>query len=327
LSEGCYLVPGVTCTTILGPSTEVDVDPYRDIWHDFSPEGTISYRPNGNLTLFASWKHGFLSGGFNSSSVNYRLDPNISYEPEVIKGFEGGVKSLLLDNTLAANLAAYKYNVSNLQVTNFTNATSTIRNAGAVEIRGAELQLNYKTPLQGLGLRGTAAYNDGVYTSFPGAPCYNGQTIAMGCNGSFSGGVYNSQNLSGTPLIRAPKWTFSAGSGYDMPIGAYLKAGLSVDANYTSSYLTDATSAPQSLQPAYTLLDSTLHIGDVNNVWDFAFIGRNLTNRYYFVASPNVPFTGSGTGTAVGVLGDRFAALSRGREYLFQATYKFGAKP
>ena len=327
LSEGCYLVPGVTCTTILGPSTEVAVDPYRDIWHDFSPEGTISYRPTQNLTVFASWKHGFLSGGFNSSSVNYRLDPNISYLPEVIKGFEGGVKSLILDNTLAVNLAAYKYNVSDLQVTNFQNATSTIRNAGAVEIRGAELQLNYKTPLQGLGLRGTAAYNDGVYTSFPAAPCYNGQTIAMGCNGSFSGGVYNSQNLSGTSLIRAPRWTLSAGSGYEVPIGANLKMGLSVDANYTSSYLTDATSAPQSLQPAYTLLDSTLHVGDVNNVWDVAFIGRDLTNRYYFVASPNVPFTGSGQGTAVGVLGDRFAALSRGREYLFQVSYKFGGTP
>jgi iron complex outermembrane recepter protein len=232
-----------------------------------------------------------------------------------------------LDNTLAVNLAAYKYNVSDLQVTNFQNATSTIRNAGAVEIRGAELQLNYKTPLQGLGLRGTAAYNDGVYTSFPAAPCYNGQTIAMGCNGSFSGGVYNSQNLSGTSLIRAPRWTLSAGSGYEVPIGANLKMGLSVDANYTSSYLTDATSAPQSLQPAYTLLDSTLHVGDVNNVWDVAFIGRDLTNRYYFVASPNVPFTGSGQGTAVGVLGDRFAALSRGREYLFQVSYKFGGTP
>jgi iron complex outermembrane receptor protein len=68
-------------------------------------------------------------------------------------------------------------------------------------------------------------------------------------------------------------------------------------------------------------------VGDVNDVWQAAFIGRNLTNRYYWVAAPNAPFTGSGTGTAVGVLGDRFAALSRGREYLFQVSYKFGGKP
>jgi iron complex outermembrane receptor protein len=31
----------------------------------------------------------------------------------------------------------------------------------------------------------------------------------------------------------------------------------------------------------------------------------------------------TGTGTAAGVLGDRFAAVSRGREYLFQVSYRF----
>jgi iron complex outermembrane receptor protein len=163
-----------------------------------------------------------------------------------------------------------------------------------------------------------------VYTSFPAAPCYTGQTIAQGCNGTFAGGVYNSQNLSGTELIRAPKWGISGGASYSMPIGGSLKAGMSVDADYSSSYLGDASSAPQSRQPSYTLLDSTLRFGDADDKWEVAFIGRNLTNEYYFVAAPGVPFTGSGTGTTVGVLGDRYAALSRGREYLGQVSYKFG---
>jgi iron complex outermembrane receptor protein len=327
LGEGCFTpatliaVPAATCTTILGPVNDVAIAPDRVVFHDFSPEGTISYRPSHELTVFASWKHGFLSGGFNSSSVNYSLDPDISYQPEVIKGFEVGVKSLLLERTLAVDAAVYKYNVSNLQVTNFQNATSTIRNAGAVEIKGAEGDLTYKTPIEGLTLRTAAAYNDGVYTSFPGAPCYNGQTVALGCNGTFAGGVFNSQNLSGTPLIRAPRWNISGGVNFGMPIGANLKAALSVDANYSSSYLTDATSAPQSLQSSYTLLDSTLRIGNANDVWQAEFIGRNLTNRYYIVASPNAPFTG---GTNAPPLGDRDAALSRGREYLFQISYRFG---
>jgi iron complex outermembrane receptor protein len=316
-----FAVPAADCTTILTSLNDVPIDPSRSVFHDFSPEGTISYRPSQNLTLFGSWKHGFLSGGFNSSSVNYKLDPDISYEPEVIKGFEFGVKSLLLDRTLAANLAIYKYDVSNLQVTNFQNATSTIRNAGAVEIKGVEGDLNYKTPLEGLELHTAAAFNQGVYTSFAAAPCYNGQTPALGCNGTLSGGIYNSQDLSGTALIRAPKWNISGGFNYGTPLGANLKGAFSVDAAYTSSYLTDATSAPQSLQPSYTLLDSTLRVGNVNDVWAVEFIGRNLTNRYYFVAAPNAPFTG---GTNAPPLGDRFAALSRGREYLFQVSYKFG---
>jgi iron complex outermembrane recepter protein len=330
ISEGgCGLgAPGVPCTAILDASTSISPPSgSHKSWNDFSPEGTISYRPSQTLTLFASWKHGFLSGGFNSSSVNFRADPDNSYDPEVIKGFEAGVKTVLFADTLAVNAAAYRYNITGLQVTNFENATSTIRNAGAVRITGIESDVSYRAPLPGLNLHAAAAYNHGVYESFPAAPCYNGQTIAMGCDGTPSVGaggvVFNSQNLSGTELIRAPKVNLSGGFGYDRALPANLMLGLTVDANYTSSYLTDASSAPQSREPAFTLLDSTLRLFDAKQSWELAFIGRNLTNRYYWVASPNAPFTGSGTGTAVGVLGDRFAAVSRGRELWIQASYRF----
>jgi len=322
ISEGgCFGIPGTFCSPILGPATNITANVTNSkSWNDFSPEGTISYRPSQNLTIFASWKHGFLSGGFNSSSVDFRLEPDISYNPEVIKGFEVGVKSLLLDNTLSLNGAAYTYKVTGLQVTNFVNATSTIRNAGAVKIYGAEGDFNYRTPLAGLDVHGAAAFNHAIYTSFAGAPCYNGETPAEGC--TISGGN-PTQNLSGTELIRAPKWNNSLGVGYGSPLGGNLKFALSVDANYSSSYLTDASSAPQSREPSFTLLDSTIRLGDQKDVWAIELIGRNLSNKHYWVASPNVPFTGGGTGTAAGVLGDRFGAVSRGRELLLQIAYKF----
>jgi iron complex outermembrane recepter protein len=324
LSEGgCVGIPGTYCTAILGgPGTNItgQVANSRS-WNDFSPEGTITYRPSDTLTIFGSWKHGFLSGGFNSSSVNFRAQPDIAYDPEVIKGYEAGVKTLLLDNTLALNGAVYQYKVTGLQVTSFTNSTSTIRNAGGVKITGAEGDFNYKTPLTGLDVHGAAAFNHAIYTSFLGAPCYNGETPAEGCT-IVAGNP--EQNLSGTELIRAPKWTNSLGVGYGSPFGNHLKAGLSLDADYSSSYLTDASSAPQSREPAFTLLDSTIRLGDQDDVWVAELIGRNLSNKHYWVAAPNVPFTGSGTGTAAGVLGDRFAAVSRGRELLLQLSYKFG---
>ncbi len=298
----------------------VTIDPTKDSWNDFSPEVTASYRPSQQLTLFGSYKHGFLSGGFNSSSVNFQSAGDISYDPQTIKGFEAGVKALVADNRLRINAAVYTYKVSDLQVTNFTNATSTIRNAGAVKIHGAEIDFNYRTPLDGLTLNGAASYNKGKYSSFPGAPCYNGQTPAQGCNIVNGNPV---QDLDGTELIRAPKWGLSGGINYDAPIGDTYKLGASVNGTYSSSYLTDATSAPQSRMPKYALLDGTLRFGPSNDAWELALIGRNLTDKRYFVASPNVPFTGSGTGTAAGVLGDRYAALSRGREIMARVSVKF----
>ena len=321
-TTGSCFVPGVICSAILDDSTIITPPTGASKhWNDFSPELTVSYRPTQELTLFASYKRGFLSGGFNSSSVNFRANPDISYDPEKIKGFEVGVKSLLFNGTLSLNAAAYEYKVTDLQVTNFTNATSTIRNAGAVKIDGAEGDFTYKTPLEGFTVHGAAAYNKGKYTSFPGAPCYNGQTPALGC--TIVNGNPN-QDLSGTELVRAPKVNASFGLGYETPLNGYLKLGLSADATYSDSYLTDATAAPQSRQPSFTLLDTTIRLGGQNDAWQVAFIGRNLSNKHYWVASPNVPFTGGGTGTAAGVLGDRFAGVSRGREYLLQFSLMFG---
>jgi iron complex outermembrane receptor protein len=306
---------------ILNAGSIISVAKDKDSWKDFSPEVTLSYRPTDQLTVFGSYKHGFLSGGFNSSSVAFSPGLDISYDPQTIKGFEGGVKALTLDRTLRLNLAAYTYKVKDLQVTNFTNATSTIRNAGAVSIKGVEADFSYTTPLEGLSISGAVAYNKGKYTSFPAAPCYNGQTPAQGCN------IVNGnpqQDLGGTELIRAPKWNLSGSFNYETPLGGALKLGLSGGVNYSSSFLTDATSAPQSRMHKYALVDATARIGDADDAWEIAVIGRNLTNQRYWVASPNVPFTGSGTGTDAGALGDRFASISRGREIMVRGTVKFG---
>ena len=294
----------------------------HDSWDDFSPEATITFRPSSDLTVFASYKHGFLSGGFNSSSVNLSL-PNLdlSYKPQTISGFEAGIKARLLDGALRFSAAAYTYKIKDLQVVNFTNATSTIRNAAAAKVEGFEADFNYRTPFEGLSIYGAAAYNKARYSSFPGAPCYNGQTPAQGC--TIVGGN-PTQNLAGKPVARSPEWNLSGGFDFDTPIGTSMKLGLTGGVTHSSSYLTDTTGAPNGRQPAYTLLDGSIRLGAEDDRWQLALIGRNLSNKFYYVASTDVPFTGSGTGTAAGSLGDRFASVSRGREVMLQVSFKFG---
>jgi iron complex outermembrane recepter protein len=289
-------------------------------WNDFSPEVTVSYRPTQQLTMFASYKHGFLSGGFNSGSTDFSKD--LSYDPQTIKGFEAGVKAALLDNALRINLAAYTYKVSDMQVQTYRNATNTITNAAASKVKGIEVDFNYRTPIEGFSLHGAAAYNDAKYSSFPGVQCYNGQTIAMGCTISTVTGLAT-QDISGFALPRAPKWSASGGVNFETLINAGLKFGASVDVNYNSSFFTDVTANPFSKMPKYALLDATARIGDAEDRWELALIGRNLTNKFYYVASTDVPFTGGAAGGTTGVLGDRYASVSRGREAMVRVSYKF----
>lgn len=289
----------------------------KDSWNDFSPEVTISYRPNSDLTMFASYKHGFLSGGFNSASVTFNEPSGVldlSYDPQTIKGFEGGIKASLLNGALRANLAAYTYTINDQQVTVVFNATNSIRNAAKSKVQGVEFDFNYRTPVEGLSVNGAAAYNDGKYLSYPGAPCYGGQGVAQGC----IGGV---QDLSDTELARAPDWNLSGGFDFNRPVGG-VELGLNGNATYVSSYLTDGSSAPNGRQSGYTLLNATARVSSLDDSWELALIGRNLTDKYYVVATSLVPFAFDPTGT--GTLLDRFGTLSRGREVMLRLSYKFG---
>ncbi|MDE2596547.1 MAG: TonB-dependent receptor, partial [Sphingomonadales bacterium] len=313
-------IPGVTTDLIpvkvgsanaLGASLLKD----HDSWDDWSPEVTLSYRPNSDLTLFASYKHGFLSGSFNSSSVNLAA-PNVdlSYKPQTIRGGEVGVKARV-GGVLLLNAAAYTYRVSDLQVVNFTNATSSIRNAAKAKIEGFEADFTWRAPVQGLTINGAMAYNDSKYQNFPGAPCYNGESAAEGC-------VAGTQQLGGQVVPRSPKWNLQGGFNYETAVGSGLKLGMSGGVNHSSAYLTDASNAPGSLQKAYTMVDGTLRLGAENDGWQVSLIGRNLTNKFVFFAAPDVPFSGA---NAFGVrLGDRFGSVSRGREILLQVGFKFG---
>ncbi|MDB5480873.1 MAG: TonB-dependent receptor [Caulobacteraceae bacterium] len=307
-------------TPFLDASSIVNTPFNRASWQDFSPEVTLAYRPSNNLTLFGSYKHGFLSGGFNSGATDFVANPNLSYAPETIEGGEIGVKSAMLEGALRLNAAAYIYDVNDLQVSHYLDTISTITNAGAVNIKGMEGDFLYRSQLEGLNIHGAISYNDGHYTRFPGAPCYAGQRISEGCTIVNGAPV---QDLSGTELIRAPKWNVSGGVNFERRVGRGLKLGLSSDVSYSSSFLTDATSNPSGREPAYTLVDGALRVSSETGRWELSLVGRNLTDRHFWVSSVGAPFTGSGTGTAIGMHGDIFGAVSRGREVVIRASYKY----
>ena len=117
-------------------------------------------------------------------------------------------------------------------------------------------------------------------------------------------------------------------------MGGNLKLGLSGNASYSGGYFTDTSSTPGGWQKSYTLLDASVRLGDQDDRWELAFIGKNLTNKYYFVRSSDSPFTGSNPGQyaandTLRLLGDTAAYPSRGREFWVRMSYKFqgGAAP
>jgi len=291
-------------------------------WTNFSPEATVAIRPNSKTTIFGSYKEGFLSGGFNAPSVANGAD--VRYDQQTIAGFEGGLKALLLDNKLRLDLTAYSYKLKGLQVSTSVNGVLTTANAGKVSLKGVELSLHYTTPIEGLSLNAAGAYTKGVFDEYTVA-CYRGQTVAMGCDFGTrnAAGLFTLQDRSGQRMIRSPKWTLNGGISYATEFESGARLNLSTDVAYNSSIDTDATGNPGGLQKGYALLDATAMIASSSGTWEFAVIGKNLTNQYYVTRTTVVTGSGSNPGGTVGTLADTQGYVSRGREVVLRVTRRF----
>jgi iron complex outermembrane receptor protein len=276
----------------------------RLAYNDFSPEVTLTWKPTADVMLFASYKEGFKSGGFDAGYTNAAIlaDPTRSqvFLPEHVKGGEVGLKSSFADRQVTFNLTGYWYDYSGLQVSVFDTISRAFRlqNAAKARIKGLEAELRYSPrSVPGLSLHATGAYNDSRFRDYL-ADCYQGQTQALGCDaGVLNGTTYTAQDLSGRRLRKAPVFAATFGGYYETPVSDGLMLGLSVDGSYSGAYEYGTNYQPLAYQHAYAKLDATLRLFTEDKRWELAVIGRNLTDKRSLINGIDRTGTGSGKGT------------------------------
>jgi iron complex outermembrane receptor protein len=312
VTQGIFL-PGVTL-------------PSDQKFNDWSPEATITWQPTDDVTVYGAYKTAYKSGGFSNSGI---LSPtagiaDFEFEPETAEGFEAGIKTLLADRQLRLNLGVYSYKYKNLQLDFFRSdifAFSTI-NAGSATTKGFELEYLYAPRgLSGFDLHGSINYNKARYGNAPGAPCFQGQTPIQGC--TIVVGQGPRQNLNGLPTAMAPEWTGTMGMNYDTEVSDDLKLGLSFDARYSGKYLTSAFGNFFTQQKSYVQLDAGARLKTADDRFEVALIGKNLTNRFYRTGGTDTPNTGSGAGTAAGVLANQSGYVAQPRTIQAQITVRY----
>lgn len=292
-------------------------------FNNWSPEATLSWKPSQDVLVYGAFKTAYKSGGFSNGGISSLFGnpaQDLTFDPEKAVGFEAGVKSELFDRQLRLNFGLYTYKYKDLQIDFFNSTVIAFQTLTAdARTKGAELDMEFAPrDVPGLSLRGSVNYTRARYTDFPLAPCYGGQTPAEGCNQA--GNLR--QNLNGAALAVAPEWTGSFGVSYDADVGSNLVAGFSIDSRFSSSYLVSGFGNADSRQGKYGILDASIRIGDVDDAWQIALIGKNLTDRLYIaggVDGPNTPVPGS----PVGQHADQFGFGNLPRTIMIQATTRF----
>jgi iron complex outermembrane receptor protein len=275
-------------------------------YNNTSPEVTLTYRPTDEMTFYGAYKQGFKSGSF-STATPPTAGENNSFGEEKVRGGELGMKSLMLDRQLSVNVVPYFYRYEGLQVGVISPPQAGVPiiqtlNAATAHIYGVDLDGAFRpAALSQLQINGNAEFNHGRYLDFTNAPCWGGQSISQGCNQSYNPTTkaYTAQDLTGTPLIRAPNLTVNVGFTYTMPVMNDYKLEFSNNNSYTTRYVTDlAIDRPgnDNYQGSYAKIDAGLKLHDPTNLWEVALIANNINNK---VTSGNCASSAYKTGVII----------------------------
>jgi iron complex outermembrane receptor protein len=310
----------------------IDTIGAKQSFNNVSPEATITWKPQPNLTVYGSYKTGYKSGGYSISGLitANTAQSDAAFGPEKVGGFEGGVKSTLLDNQLRLNADLFWYNYKGVQVDFFVADVLQYftLNAGRLRNRGGEIQAEFAPrALPGFTMNAAAAYTDAIYTRFPFAPCIAAQSPAEGCQfGATPTGIRNFQNLKGQRPASAPKWTATLDLGYALDLLPETQLVLNGAGRYSAGYKTYAFAnafADRFDQKKFITIDASVRLVSKNAGWELGLLAKNLTNRFIVTQAVDAPFTGSGTGTATGVRSDVDGSIADPRSVFVQAVYGF----
>ena len=137
-----------------------------DSFDGFLPRVTLDWRPTADHLLYLTYAEGTKPGGFNDATAIQAGLP--TFDEEDATSIELGLKSVLADGRLFANLALFFNEVAGYQLTQNVQfgarASSAIVNAGDADITGIEAELAF-APTDELTLRLNYAWTDAAFTA------------------------------------------------------------------------------------------------------------------------------------------------------------------
>ncbi len=184
--------------------------------------GKISYEFAVPVNIYASFTHGYKSGGFNLDStaaipVGGVSDPR--FRSELVDAYEVGIKAKFLDNAVTINIAGFVEDFTDFQVLEFTGTQFQTFNVPKAQTSGVEIETVIR-PDDNLTFTGGLTYLDAKYPD--------------DCAGTIT--TVNVVALCGNSLTNASDLVGIFGANYERKLGNSLKFFLNGQARIESDY-------------------------------------------------------------------------------------------
>lgn len=262
-------------------------------FNEFTPRASISFQPDADNTLYASWSKGFKGGGFDPRGLSTAA-PDINgngtreaseifdyflFDPEKVTSYEIGYKASLFDRRLRLALAGFYADYKDVQVPGSVGAVingvptfvGVTTNAGKASFKGVEAEFLATLMRTDAGSRlnfgGTLGYLDAQYDSF-----------VTNVPGTGPVDVADFRRIQNTP-----KWTLSGTLDFSTPVGGG-QLSASATLSYRSKTFQFETPSPFLDQPGYALLDAHLVWTSPDDRYTVGLHGKNLTDKQYITS-------------------------------------------
>lgn len=281
---------GYLCFPFAAPATTPIAPEFSNTFEDEEVVYTVnaSYAFTDDVRAYASFTHGFKSGGFNldPTAAGFGADPR--FDSEMVDAYELGLKTELFDNRLRANFALFRSEMEDFQVLEFTGVQFVTFNVPNVIAEGAEMEL-FGSLTDDLSASLAVTYSDARYPE-DCAPATAPITV---------------RSLCGSSLTNAPEWVSVLGFDYDRDVFGDLRFFLSGSVRYESDRRTStqAYNVPSSgpvrqnllandIQDANTKVNLRLGIGGQDQRWSLEVWGTNIFDEQTRNVTFNVPLRG-----------------------------------
>ncbi|WNC73880.1 TonB-dependent receptor [Thalassotalea psychrophila] len=272
---------GFVTATLLGVAvTDPEGGGSRDE-NQFIPSVKFQYDVNDNFMVYGGAEQGFKSGGFNANAD--ATDENNEFEEEKALGLEIGFKSDLLDGRARLNMAVFHTNFEDLQVTTWNGFAFEVGNAAESVSQGIEVDGSFLLT-DNLTLSGSFSYLDSYYEDYANGPC-SAEVQATGMEIC---------DLTDETTPFAPELSSSLFLDYITEIGTNMELFLQLNVNYMDDVFLDTDLDPNVMQEAHTKVNARIALASIEETWELALIGKNLTDETTFSAGLDVPLVAGG---------------------------------
>jgi len=312
-------------------------DPYNRLWvgfkvdphsvkgdrkeSGFDPQIIFQQDLNKTDRLYASYTTGFKSGGYDvrANSAPTALgglypgadtDGSWEFQQENVKNYEIGGKFALADGAAELNVAVFRSDFTDMQTSQFDGSLSfNVTNAGEARVQGIEVDGRWALT-DDLLVRGGVSYLDFEYLKFPNGQCAFGQTPTSG----------SSCDQTGMRREFVPKSQGNVGVDYDINFANGWKIASTLDFIFNSGYFTTPSLDARFEQPSYNKINARIALSGVDEKWELALVGKNLTDESVITYANGLPVASVLTkGAGAGF----YAFYEPARSVAVQATIKF----